>query len=197
MNKLLSIFILLTFTLMMTGCNDSIDSVSPDDEISEYLCDELEGVFTYFDKTVLDDNAISYTFHGWTSSFTEENITLFLNATKAVTAEEGARIRINLIVGEAGGHSWVCSMSNYYPVASNGKVKYVDYSEMCVFSLGWPPIYAEEIHNPTMYTGVKGVRYLFLDDEMMETASKAGVDWNEIWPQLEGVEVISSNNWHN
>jgi len=190
MKRILSVCIIFCLVLMLSGCGDSLESLSPDDELSEYVCSETDGVFTYIDKVILDDGVASYTFHGWTSSFTKENVTLFLNAVTSFPSNEKEKIKINLVVGEAGGQTWVCSMSNYYSVSSNGEVRYIDYPEICVFSLGWPPIYADEIHDPNLYAGVEGVRYLFVEKNMKEVASDKGIDWYEIWPDLEGVEIF-------
>ncbi len=197
MRKIITFCLVLCLAIMQTGCGHSDEALSPDDEISEFVCTELEGVFTYIEKSTLEDGTKSYTYLGWTSTFTKENMSLFLDSVSSLRVDDGDRIKINLAVEEAGGRTWVCTVSNYYPVAKNGAVEYVEYSEMCVFSIGWPPIYADEIHDPATYTVGEGIRYLFLDEKMEGIASDKGIDWYEIWPELEGVAIIDSSNWHN
>ena len=52
------------------------------------------------------------------------------------------------------------------------------------------PVYEEDACIPSIYTGIQGIRKLYIGPKMKKQAEKEGIDWYEIWPDLEEVEVI-------
>ncbi len=39
-------------------------------------------------------------------------------------------------------------------------------------------------------TGIEGIKHLRIDSEMQKKAEEQGIDWYEIWPDLEDVVII-------
>lgn len=48
----------------------------------------------------------------------------------------------------------------------------------------------ESFKDPQTYTGIEGIKHLRIDSEMQKKAEEQGIDWYEIWPDLEDVVII-------
>ena len=78
----------------------------------------------------------------------------------------------------------VLNLKNY----SNDNSEQSDYEGFYVLSISYPD-FEEGLRNPQTYTGIEGIKYLRIDSEMQKRAEEQGIDWYEIWPDLEDVVV--------
>lgn len=95
------------------------------------------------------------------------------------------KIAIYVEVEDPYGSESVLNLKNY----SNDNSEQSDYEGFYVLSISYPD-FEEGLRNPQTYTGIEGIKYLRIDSEMQKRAEEQGIDWYEIWPDLEDVVII-------
>ena len=113
-----------------------------------------------------------------------DTITRFSKVLNDLAQEEKKKIAIYVEVENTHGSESVLSLKNY----SNDNSEQADYEGFYVLSISYPD-YEEGLRNPQTYTGIEGIKHLRIDSEMQKRAEEQGIDWYEIWPDLEDVVV--------
>ena len=84
------------------------------------------------------------------------------------------------------GSESVLSLKNY----SNDNSEQADYEGFYALSISYFKNSEEErLKDPQTYTGIEGIKYLEINTEIQKKAEEQGIDWYEIWPDLEDVVV--------
>ena len=191
--KIRILIILTGVLLLICSCNSkSSYAVDPDDSISESICNNINNVFDYMGKDDYYDGSTIYRFFGGGDSLTDENIALFTSSVSALQIDGARRIIVELDVHIPGGYGGCCSLQNYMPSSDNNVVtdQFEIYDKLSVYTITWQDLSRPNLLNPHIYTDAKDVRYIFIADEMQEKAEEEGIDWYEIWPELEGIETF-------
>lgn len=188
--KLISV-VFVIFTLLCGCGHDSYRGIKPDDELSAYICDLMGDTFRYLGKEQQYDGATIYRYYAPYESITAENISLYMNAVSSLSADKSEHIVFGLSSQIPGGSGGACSMKNYLELSDDGEKTVLEFSEMCVYSIAYQDLSDPILTEPTTFTGVEGVRYLIVSKRMQEKAEEEGIDWYEIWPELEGVDYLS------
>ena len=113
-----------------------------------------------------------------------DTITRFSKVLNDLAQEEKKKIAIYVEVEDPYGSESVLNLKNY----SNDNSEQADYERFYALSISYPD-FEEELRNPQTYTGIEGIKYLRIDSEMQKKAEEQGIDWYEIWPDLEDVVV--------
>ena len=113
-----------------------------------------------------------------------DTITRFSKVLNDLAQEEKKKIAIYVEVEDPYGSESVLNLKNY----SNDNSEQADYERFYALSISYPD-FEEELRNPQTYTGIEGIKYLRIDSEMQKRAEEQGIDWYEIWPDLEDVVV--------
>ena len=113
-----------------------------------------------------------------------DTITRFAKVLNDLAQEEKKKIAIYVEVEDPYGSESVLNLKNH----SNDNSEQADYERFYALSISYPD-FEEELRNPQTYTGIEGIKYLRIDSEMQKRAEEQGIDWYEIWPDLEDVVV--------
>lgn len=113
-----------------------------------------------------------------------DTITRFAKVLNDLAQEEKKKLAIYVEVEDPYGSESVLNLKNY----SNDNSEQADYERFYALSISYPD-FEEELRNPQTYTGIEGIKYLRIDSEMQKRAEEQGIDWYEIWPDLEDVVV--------
>ena len=113
-----------------------------------------------------------------------DTITRFSKVLNDLAQEEKKKIAIYVEVEDPYGSESVLNLKNY----SNDNSERADYERFYALSISYPD-FEEGLRNPQTYTGIEGIKYLRIDSEMQKRAEEQGIDWYEIWPDLEDVVV--------
>ena len=101
--------------------------------------------------------------------------------------KEKKKIAVYVKVENTHGVESVLSLKNY----SNDNSEQADYEGFYALSISYFMNSEEEsFKDPQTYTGIEGIKHLRIDSEMQKKAEEQGIDWYEIWPDLEDVVII-------
>ena len=118
----------------------------------------------------------------------DEDKDIFANFVKTLNDALGDEQRKIQVQVRIEGSDLEFSVENF----SDGELEKADFDGMYAMRIMDPesiPGYAEEACIPSIYTGIQGIRKLYIGPKMKKQAEKEGIDWYEIWPDLEEVEV--------
>lgn len=191
MRKNKNILLMVISVFLLCGCAfDSERGIKPDDDISACVCDSIGDSFRYLGKKQKPNNVIDYMYYAPYESITAENISLFMNTVATISVDDSECIEFNICPLISGRYGGTCSLQNYVELTDDDKETYIGYSEICVYTIGYQELSDPILMDPSTFIGVVGVKYLRVSKDMQEKADEAGIDWYEIWPDLEGIEVF-------
>ena len=113
-----------------------------------------------------------------------DTITRFAKVLNDLAQEEKKKLAIYVEVEDPYGSESVLNLKNY----SNDNSEQADYERFYALSISYPD-FEEELRNPQTYTGIEGIKYLEINTEIQKKAEEQGIDWYEVWPDLEDVVV--------
>ncbi len=102
---------------------------------------------------------------------------------------ENEQIKIGVQVGTDFPHGieYIFTLENF----SDDGLEVADYDGMYAIYIREPDVVDDEcFYDPSIYTEIEGIRKLCIEYEMQQGAEKQGIDWYEVWPDLEEIKVI-------
>ena len=176
------VLILLGLSRMNRCGNNSPNRGIPYDKFSRAIYREMgDDIWYYYkDKGRSGEKEYYYIIE----KCDRDTITRFSKVLNDLAQEEKKKIAIYVEVENTHGSESVLSLKNY----SNDNSEQADYEGFYVLSISYPD-YEEGLRNPQTYTGIEGIKHLRIDSEMQKRAEEQGIDWYEIWPDLEDVVV--------
>ncbi len=178
------VFVLILFGLSrMNRCgNNSPNRGIPYDKFSRAIYREMgDDIWYYYkDKGRSGEKEYYYIIE----KCDRDTITRFSKVLNDLAQEEKKKIAIYVEVEDPYGSESVLNLKNY----SNDNSERADYERFYALSISYPD-FEEGLRNPQTYTGIEGIKYLRIDSEMQKRAEEQGIDWYEIWPDLEDVVV--------
>ncbi len=179
------VFVLILFGLSrMNRCgNNSPNRGIPYDKFSRAIYREMgDDIWYYYkDKGRSGEKEYYYIIE----KCDRDTITRFAKVLNDLAQEEKKKIAIYVEVEDPYGSESVLNLKNY----SNDNSEQSDYEGFYVLSISYPD-FEEGLRNPQTYTGIEGIKYLRIDSELQPRAEEQGIDWYEIWPDLEDVVII-------
>ena len=175
-------FILFVLSRMNRCGNNSPNRGTPYDNFSRAIYREMgDDIWYYYkDKGRSGEKEYYYIIE----KCDRDTITRFSKVLNDLAQEEKKKIAIYVEVEDPYGSESVLNLKNY----SNDNSEQADYERFYALSISYPD-FEEELRNPQTYTGIEGIKYLRIDSEMQKKAEEQGIDWYEVWPDLEDVVV--------
>ena len=178
------VFVLILFGLSrMNRCgNNSPNRGIPYDKFSRAIYREMGDDIWYYYKDKGQSGEKEYYYI--IEKCDRDTITRFSKVLNDLAQEEKKKIAIYVEVEDPYGSESVLNLKNY----SNNNSEQADYERFYALSISYPD-FEEGLRNPQTYTGIEGIKYLRIDSEMQKRAEEQGIDWYEVWPDLEDVVV--------
>ena len=159
-----------------------------DDAISKTMVEMVGEDFWYIGKEVLPDEAIKY---GFLIRHNDVDILeKLVDCCSSLEISKENRIIISVYEESSNGvYDTLFYMSNYdcWGETEGVSLDYFGYLKI------QHDVYAFDIwHDPETYKVFENVIYLEIPDVLQLKAEEAEIDWYEIWPELEDVEVIET-----
>ena len=178
------VFVLILFGLSrMNRCgNNSPNHGIPYDNFSRAIYREMGDDIWYYYKDKGQSGEKEYYYI--IEKCDRDTITRFSKVLNDLAQEEKKKIAIYVEVEDPYGSESVLNLKNY----SNNNSEQADYERFYALSISYPD-FEEGLRNPQTYTGIEGIKYLRIDSEMQKRAEEQGIDWYEVWPDLEDVVV--------
>ena len=177
-------FILFGLSRMNRCGNNSPNRGIPYDKFSRAIYREMgDDIWYYYkDKGRSGEKEYYYIIE----KCDRDTITRLAKVLNDLVQEEKKKIAIYVEVEDPYGSESVLNLKNY----SNDNSKQADYEGFYALSISYFMNSDEEsFKNPQTYTGIEGIKHLRIDSEMQKRAEEQGIDWYEIWPDLEDVVV--------
>ena len=176
------VLILLGLSRMNRCGNNSPNPGIPYDKFSRAIYREMgDDIWYYYkDKGRSGEKEYYYIIE----KCDRDTITRFAKVLNDLAQEEKKKIAVYVEVEDPYGSESVLNLKNY----SNDNSERAGYERFYALSISYPD-FEEGLRNPQTYTGIEGIKYLRIDSEMQKRAEEQGIDWYEIWPDLEDVVV--------
>ena len=176
------VLILLGLSRMNRCGNNSPNRGIPYDKFSRAIYIEMGDDIWYYYKNKGRSGEKEYYYI--IEKCDRDTITRFSKVLNDLAQEEKKKIAIYVEVEDPYGSESVLNLKNY----SNNNSEQADYERFYALSISYPD-FEEGLRNPQTYTGIEGIKYLRIDSEMQKRAEEQGIDWYEVWPDLEDVVV--------
>ena len=138
----------------------------PNDELSRSVKEAVGDDFYYQGKEKYDSGVTEY-------QYTVKN--------------EQGKITVWVGIKIPGGLEDVLYLENF----SDEGLDEADYDGMYAIHIRKPDTAHDTcFDSPSVYTEIEGIRKLTINAEMKKQAEKEGIDWYELWPDLEEVKVV-------
>lgn len=169
------------------GSYSNYGEIEPDDVFSENVMSAVGDCFIYKGKESFDKCGTIYEFFIWKES--PESIVAISKAINEYTGIITDQSEIRIEDGGAGYYYTVIKLFNYYDT-DQGELNYDGFFSMRIEWNEMSPIWED----PTVYLSFEGIKRLEIPDKLQEKADEQGVDWYEVWPNLEEVVVYDTGD---
>ncbi len=190
MKRIISIIVLSI--ICITGCAGGVvnyKNAKPDDDISESMLNSIGDDLWYLWKEEIPNEGTKYVYLVRKSD--DLALRTFVDGVSLLdAADEGRAI---LAVHQEISNGELCTLfflSNYDCWGDKDseilndfgylKIRYNEYSDAA-----W--------QSPETYTAFEGIRHLEIPDVLQAKADEEGIDWYEIWPELEEIIVFETD----
>lgn len=159
----------------------------PNDELSRSVKEAVGDDFYYQGKEESDSGVTEYGYQ--VKKQEKDALTNLVNTLNDAVKNEQGKIRVTVYLKFPGGIEPVFSVENF----SDDGLETADYDGMYAAYILKPDINDGTIFDsPSVYTEIEGIRKLYIVPQMRTQAEKEGIDWYELWPDLEEVKIISN-----
>ena len=177
-------FILFGLSRMNRCGNNSPNRGIPYDKFSRAIYIEMGDDIWYYYKNKGRSGEKEYYYI--IEKCDRDTLTRFSKVLNDLAQEEKKKIAIYVEVENTHGLESALNLKNY----TNDNSEQADYEGFYALSTSYLDNTAQEsLKDPQTYTGIEGIKYLRIDSEMQKRAEEQGIDWYEIWPDLEDVVV--------
>ncbi|MDE6663358.1 MAG: hypothetical protein K2K46_08445 [Lachnospiraceae bacterium] len=192
------IFILtLLSAMIVTGCGEIFmygGNQRPDDDISKAIYKAVGRKKVYYEGKHINPGEIAryeYTVHDYKD---EKVLTNMVEAINAVLEEKEMTEKICLTIreemGGGQGTEWVASLRNYYE-SEDG---YETYESLQILYIRGTKSSQKGDSSPynkaSTYINLPDIKSLVVSEKIAQNAEEEGIDWYEIWADLEYYEFL-------
>ncbi len=190
MKKKISIYFII-ITILLTGCGGiTYDNKMPDDEISRAVYEAL-GTDVYYVKSYKNEfDVICYWYivKSYDSDLLYKFVTTINEAIEENEITE--KVSISYMTEIPGCLASIIELSNY----SNRVLKKPDYEKLQHVEIEGTMVNVEKefdfYNDPSTYFNLPDVRYLEVNQKINDQAKEQGINWYEVWPDLEQMEIF-------
>ena len=109
-----------------------------------------------------------------------------VNSINQEISKESSKVYVMVGCEIPGGMEIEVILSNY----SDESLPQADYKGLKDLIVRYPNISHNELFkNPEIYTQLEDIRSFAIDRELQDKAVEQGIDWQEIWPNLENFQI--------
>lgn len=190
--RFITLFLVFGLSIMAAGCGD--DHYTPinekaDDRISQVIYDQL-GTKLYYQGSSFDKNNEIVYYHYVINDYEDENLLIDTAETvNEMLKKYSINSRICIAIHEiipGGTHTTVC-LSNYYENDS----EYESYESLQCLDIRGAEGGYERYNEVSTYENLKDIKALILEVGINRSFEEEGVDWYEIWPDLEHFDIYN------
>lgn len=161
-----------------------VNAHDPDDAFSTKVVSEIDDAYLYFGKEDFAGGIRVYNFY-LNKRCADSNV-LFLRSVNQYISYAYGKTKIGILYG-SGVYSYVYILRNYENESS------VSPYSNGFYYLEFGPAWDHFSSNLSDYSRIEGIKYVEMPDLMQEKADEEGIDWYEIWPDLEEVIVYETD----
>ena len=157
-----------------------------DDIISKTVYETMGSEDIYYQgREIYSDDIFCYEYY--LAHEKELEMQRLINIVNTVIEEEDIhdKIQIRFKMSTPGMFWPVASFQNY----SDASLSQPDYDSLQYLFISGGPNYDHIYHDARTYIDFKDIRYLGVSEAIQRDAEAQGIDWYEIWPDLERAEV--------
>lgn len=170
------------------GYYESYDR-KPDNEFSKKVKEEFGDAIYYQETTGLSNGVVQYTF--LIREYSIENIVKLQELANAEIADKETKSTVGIMVDFSHGAQCAFSISNF----SNSSLDNPDYDAFSNLRIGYLEFEHDSFWDDvSIYYSLSDIKKLRISDQLQEYADTYEVDWYQIWPGLEDVEVYATSD---
>ncbi len=196
MPRMCVLFITLLSVMIVTGCGEGFRievNQKPYDDISKAIYEVVGREKVYFQgKNSIDpDEPVIYEYLVY--DYEDENLLQdMLEAANAVMKEKEKTEKINLVLREkisGGGTEAVASLRTYYE-GEDGYELYGSFQNLHIYGTDVSKMRDRSPYDKlSTYINLPDIKSLAVSKKIAHKAEEEGIDWYEIWPDLENYRV--------
>ena len=171
-----------------TGGRDYI--YEPEDDFSSHLVSSLDSNIWYQGRNCDGASIVYYDFK--IKSYREDDINNIYKVSNSNYCFISSKSKIWIGDGPSGVLFPMVVLSNY----SDAKLENPDYDGFYSLSISFREGH-DYWQDLSLYTKMESIRRLELPDKLQKKAEKEGIDWYEVWPELEEVIVYETDDYGN
>lgn len=186
--KFNSIILILCVLIIISGCGQYKEhDRQPDDDFTQAVKDEFDDAFLYYDKQEINTNILRYEFLIKTED--KEDLDDFVRLLNEQLCNQETKIEVVLLTRFTYGAVAAFSLKNF----SDRTLQHPDYANFSCLHIS----YITEEHSSfwddyTIYYTFPNIERLEISNHLREISETDGIDWYEIWPDLEEVIVYDT-----
>ncbi len=178
-------------TLLLTGCGvRTYHYKVPNDELSKAIYEEF-GYDIYYENKYIDE--FGCTCYWYVVMSDEEDLLYnFVTTVNAVMQENDITEKIKIFYaaeGLPGSTMSIAVLTNY----SDRELESPDYETLQYVSILGVEHADEKFdfyNGPSTYLNLPDIRYLEVNQKINDQAKEQGINWYEVWPDLEQMEIF-------
>lgn len=194
MRKRILIIMICIMTVILSGCGHHRHSNrKADDEISRAIYEAVGGKEIYYHgKDESETNVIYYAYLIHTED--HEKVEKVIETVNRMLEQKQIDGKISICFRwpfQENASEPLFGLSNFCDEDS----KTPEYAKLQSLWITGAESGDETIYNiPSTYKTFQDIKYLEVSEKIQKAAEEEGVDWYEYWPELEGVEVLSTRD---
>lgn len=197
MPKIYVLILILLFVLTVLGCGEVFRTdvnKKPDDDISKAIYEAVGRKKIYYQGKNSNNPDEIVVYEYLVHDYEDENVLAdMVKAADVVMEEKNATEKNELVLREKipGGTEAVVSLRTYYE-GENEYEQYVFFQTLYIY--GTELSFMRQRGSPydklSTYINLPDIKRLILTEKIAKKAEEEGIDWYEIWPELEYYEVL-------
>lgn len=187
MVKKIKLFIVvLCMGILFGGCGyPEHKNYKANDELSKAVYEAVGEDIYYQYKKKEENGILEYEF--CVENENEESLYKFIDIVDDNLAHREDKVMVILGCYIPGGTQYVMRISNY----SDKSLEKADLQGAgSVYAIYTDIESSELFNNPEIYTHFKDVRYFAIDKKLQNIAEEKGIDWYQVWDNLESFEIV-------
>lgn len=182
---------LLLFAMSIVGCGNDryvVTNKKADDAMSQAIYDQLGEKICYQNSSFNKAEEVLYYFYV-VNDYKDENLLVDMaNTVNKRLKEDDISERICFVIWEVipGGTRTMVCLSNYYENDS----EYESYETLQCLEIRGAENGYENYNKVSAYDNLKNIKALIVEKRINKVWEDEGIDWYEIWPDLEYYEVL-------
>lgn len=187
------ILVIMIVIVIIVFSFDYEGSKRPNDTISKAICEAVGKKNIYYQGKKSDNSFGIVIYDYLVHNYEDETVlTDMIEAANAVVEEKKITQKIRLVIREEmpGGTEAVGSLRNYYE-GEDGYEQYGSFQNLNIYGTERSNKgNASPYNKASTYINLPDIKSLIVSEKIAQSAAEEGIDWYEIWPDLEYYEVL-------